>query len=566
MRHRPTTPNAVRAFLATALLGAVAVGALPVAAEDAGAPPPTTVPPETPPATTVVADEPPPPDAGATPTTEPDADTPVDSTAPAPTPDPAPPVVTPPPATAPAAPAPRNVKAYPEQIEYILATIRYLESRGIYTLPPNLGDASGAYQFIGSTWNNYGGYPAAYLAPPHIQDERAAQDVLKFLDQWNNDVSMVPVMWYLPAASRQPELMDVIPKPQHGNKLTIREYQTRWLGVFAFISGQPLDAILRDAGRRENQGRPPVVPDDEGDAPSVAFPVLGPVRVAVPECDDAQAVDDQGDGPTRADVEAAGLCADQAPSVVFGVKLQPILVAADGVVTAVDDEPWSGRPITVAVTAADGLSYVYSGFNDDNPGTDDGSAPGHLRLTSLAAPGTEVRAGQVLGFMGDTDPLPIGVREDVPTDSTVKIDPDAVAPHLRLSIVDLDGRPVEAFGPVIDAIFRDSCSVAIGPWSVGPNGSGHESVTIETIDDAKDIDSEWVITSTGQVRANGWAAMINPNENCRYTPDEPHGPGAAGFNGFAEGWDQPVDLPTDVWVTLAMQSAGYSPDGLIRRG
>lgn len=500
-------------------------------------------------------------------TTKPTATTSPASTAPAtvsPPPDPTP--ATTEPIAAPPEPAAQNVIVYPNQIAHILATIRYLESRDNYTIPPNKGRASGAYQFIPSTWNNYGGYPHAYLAPPEVQDERAAADVMRFLAMWNNDVSMIPVMWYYPRAARDLALMDIVPVPSAGNVLTVREYQQRWLAVWAFLSGQPIPQMLDLAQSLARLGTPPVLPEaapvdfdlpaDERRA-TIAFPVVGPSRLAAPDCggpvDAAQNVTEAigGHVATTSELQAAGLCSEQAPGIVFGVKMQPVVSVADGVVTAVEDVP--GEPIAVTVTDVSGRSYRLAGFNDDNPGTDDGAAPAHLRLTSLARVGATVRAGQVLGFMGDTDPLPLGVRSDVPTDKTVVIPIDAVAPHIRLTIRDLDGTPVDAYGPVIDALFTQVCSVAIGPWSSPPSGAGYDTVTTETTDDRPDIDSEWVVTSTGQVTAAGWAAMIYPSESCGWAPPEARGPGAGGAPDVPLSWLVPIDLPTSIWVDLAVR-------------
>jgi hypothetical protein len=466
--------------------------------------------------------------------------------------------------TAPAttiAPAAQNITVYPRQIANILATIRYVESRGDYDAPPNRGNASGAYQFIASTWDGYGGYAHASLAPPQVQDERAAADVSRFLAQWNNDVSMIPVMWYYPQAARDPALMDIVPVPSAGNVLTIREYQQRWLGVWAFLSGQPVPQLLTLDQAIARLGVPPQLPatsETDPDTPAIerkatiAFPVLGPTRLAAPDCGDAQDVVQSagvGAGATPEEIEAAGLCAEEAPGIIFGVKLQPVLSVVDGVVTDVHDEP--GDTVSVTVTDSTGRSYHLAGFNDDNPGTDDGAAPPHLRLSPLARVGTSVRAGQVLGFMGNSSPLPLGIRSDVPTDATVDIPTDAVAPHIRLTIDDLDTTPVDAYGPVIDALFRQVCSVGTGPWASVPTGETHEPVTIETTDNDRRIDSEWVITPTGQVTASGWAAMIYPSESCGYAPADARGPGAGGVSTVPPDWTSPIDLPTAIWIDLA---------------
>lgn len=453
--------------------------------------------------------------------------------------------------------------AYPSQIANILATIRYLESRGNYLAPPNRGRASGAYQFITSTWNNYAGYRDAHLAPPEIQDERAAADVTRFLAQWNNDVSMIPVMWYFPRAARQVELMDVVPVPSAGNVLTVREYQQRWLAVWATLSGAVIAPTAATSASADRMGFAPDVPDDTVDPVGnftgerlahVAFPVLGPTRVAAPDCRPSDMLEE---------LAAAGLCSPAAPGIVFGVKLQPVVAPASGVVTDVHDEP--GDAISVTITDTAGRSFRLVGFNDDNPGTDDGAAPGHLRLTSLAQVGATVRAGQVVGFMGDSADLPLGVRSDVPTDASIELPTDAIAPHIRLTIVDLDGTPVDAYGPVIDALYRQACSVGIGPWSTLPNGTDLAPVTVETTDDNDRIDSEWVITATGEVLASGWAAMIHPSEDCAWAPPEKRGAGEGGPTAVPTSWSVPIDLPTPLWVQLAVRDDDSASAPFLRR-
>jgi hypothetical protein len=115
----------------------------------------------------------------------------------------------------------------------ILATIRTIESGGRYAIGPNAGGASGAYQFIDGTWNGYGGYRSAYLAPPGVQDAKALEHVQQWLAA--GGVAAVPVGWYYPAALSNPSLMDVVPAPWAGNRSTPRQYQRLWLDTLARV-------------------------------------------------------------------------------------------------------------------------------------------------------------------------------------------------------------------------------------------------------------------------------------------------------------------------------------------
>lgn len=107
--------------------------------------------------------------------------------------------------TAPAAPQP--VGALPE-IDAIKLTelIKQAESTGDYTAvnPSPDSTASGAYQYIDSTWGGYGGYKRAAEAPPAVQDEKFALDLARRMARYNNDPFKIIAAHYLPALADDP--------------------------------------------------------------------------------------------------------------------------------------------------------------------------------------------------------------------------------------------------------------------------------------------------------------------------------------------------------------------------
>lgn len=58
------------------------------------------------------------------------------------------------------------------------------------------GIATGAAQWLDSTWNNYAGYKRAADAPPDVQERRLREDVERLLKKHNGDYRKVAMEWH----------------------------------------------------------------------------------------------------------------------------------------------------------------------------------------------------------------------------------------------------------------------------------------------------------------------------------------------------------------------------------
>jgi len=127
-------------------------------------------------------------------------------------------------------------------VDRILATIRQRESSNNYGARAPGGSASGAYQFIDSTWQSLtkkfgigAEYSSAAMAPKDIQDAIARRYVEDILKRAGGDVSKVPLEWY--TGNLQGSMT---PDQLRANRgLTAEMYQSKWMQEFQNQPGSP---------------------------------------------------------------------------------------------------------------------------------------------------------------------------------------------------------------------------------------------------------------------------------------------------------------------------------------
>jgi len=457
-----------------------------------------------------------------------------------------------------------------------MATSRWLESRGDYNAQAPGSTASGAYQVIDSTWNRYAGYARAADAPPAVQDQFAYESFVAILKAYGNDVSTIPLVWYFPAVLRDPALFDTIPAPEAGNTFTIREYQTLWMEKFYELLGE---------------GAPVFLPADTDPLiPAIAFPVLGPVSF----------IDDWHFSRAGGDRVHEGLD-------MIGSSGQPLRAAFDGRVERLVTTNNGISGVSIELRRNDDLRAIYRHVNNDTPGTTDNSAIDAFRIHPGITEGTAVRAGQIIGFMGDTGNA-VGI------------------PHLHFELRNPerttgDRTPFAPYPAILEAQQREQCSVGIGPWSTEfetPAELAEQLATFDTLDaetlaaiDAAELvkfspeqllflrlteeqrlaidafeppvpfvveaqgRAMWTLAADGAITANGIGALVAPTQgDCSVLPDPAtwYGTDAAGLalDLLPDGWwgddvdfiapSRSLSELTAIALELAAEDASFTSD------
>ena len=277
---------------------------------------------------------------------------------------------------------------------------------------------------------------------------------------------------------------------------TCRGFAVRWVTQTA---GEPSD--LAAATRTESRAAPPVVPaQGTGAMRSIVFPVLGPVDYynSWNECRDDCLRHHEGID-------------------IIGVRMQPLLAAVDGTVTALGDRGREISGVGITITADDGWRYNYFHVNNDNPGSDDGLTAAAWQYPPGLAVGDRVRAGQIIGYMGDSG------------------NSEQSVPHLHFEMRDPSGLPHSPFWSLQAAERRQACTIGLGPWSspvpIGRSGGQPtDAVRVTTVAPLYG-DGVWSVDTEGRVVATGDAALILPSRGlrCLAGPDAPYGADASGW-------------------------------------
>jgi hypothetical protein len=159
----------------------------------------------------------------------------------------------------------------------VLETIKKRESGGNYNAQAKGSSASGAYQFIDSTWRarakaagvDTNQYPRAVSAPPEIQDKVADAYISEILAKNNNDVSKIPLVWYTGNAAGQ--MSSAALAANRG--LTPQAYQASWMKTYQQMGG---NATVASANPSAPAGMPTAAPTAPAAPAAPGAPQGGP--------------------------------------------------------------------------------------------------------------------------------------------------------------------------------------------------------------------------------------------------------------------------------------------------
>lgn len=122
--------------------------------------------------------------------------------------------------------------AFDDEIATFMQAIKKIES-GDYSHKPNASGASGAYQFIDSTWGGYGGYKHAYEAPPEVQDAKARELMASYYESFGHRWDLVAAAWQGGPGTAAKAMKDPSYLSRIGDSnITTQEYVNRVMAAY----------------------------------------------------------------------------------------------------------------------------------------------------------------------------------------------------------------------------------------------------------------------------------------------------------------------------------------------
>ncbi|MDX1468067.1 MAG: M23 family metallopeptidase [Acidimicrobiia bacterium] len=137
---------------------------------------------------------------------------------------------------------------------------------------------------------------------------------------------------------------------------------------------------------------------------------------------------------------------------IMADKMVPVVAAANGTVGWMHDEQ-GGKCCAMSINHDDGYASWYIHLNNDTPGTDDGQGWG---FAPGIASGVRVRAGQVIGYVGDSG------------------NAEWTVPHLHFELHDPDGVAFNPFHSLEAAVSAEELGFVCDSASVGQQTDGDD--------------------------------------------------------------------------------------------
>ena len=185
-------------------------------------------------------------------------------------------------------------------VDAVIHGIMIQESGGDYTAQNSTNSASGAYQYIDGTWDDYGGYEHAKDAPPEVQDAKMRADITASAEHFGGDWDRVIATHFAGEPDQEgPKTdWDKVPGYDYNHNPSIWDYVN---GVLDHIHDSNPELLDPGAGAAPAAAPAPTVP-----APVTTAAPAATAAFAIDPGTPVDAADSDHDGLTDAFEKASG--------------------------------------------------------------------------------------------------------------------------------------------------------------------------------------------------------------------------------------------------------------------